>query len=84
MRKQRKTQEAYSENLIPELFFRNAFITSFVGVIMVRGQSRCTTAYNWWYYLYLTDSVKPKNASEQHVNGDIIGYAHRNNSRGQH
>jgi hypothetical protein len=74
-----KTQEAYSENLIPELFFRDAFITSFVGGIMGSGQSRYTNAYNWFNYLYLTDSDKPENASEQRVMGNVIGYAHRNN-----
>ena len=74
----KKTQEAYTENLIPELFFRDAFITSFIGGIMGCGQSRTTNAYNWFNYIYLTDSDKPESSNEQRVMGNVIGYAHRN------
>lgn len=75
-----KIQEAYTENLIPELFFRDAFISAFAGGIMGVGQTRTSNAYNWFNYLYLTDSDRPESAGEQRVMGNVIGYAHRNNA----
>lgn len=73
-------KEAYTENLIPDLYFKEQFITSFLGGILGGGGSRYCNNYLWFEYLYLTDSDKPENVKEQRVSGNIIGYAHRNTS----
>lgn len=73
-----KTKEAYTENLIPDLYFKDTFISQFVNGIMGVGSTRNSSNYNWFNYLYLTDSDKPEHVNEQRVEGNIIGYAHRN------
>lgn len=73
-----KTLEAYTENLIPDLYFKDTFLNQFINGIMGIGNSRQSYNYNWFNYLYLTDNDKPENSSEQRVMGNIIGYAHRN------
>lgn len=73
-----KVKEAYTENLIPDLFFKDTFLGHFVQGIMGSGGNRRCDNYSWFDYLYLTDSDKPENANEQRVMGNIIGYAHRN------
>lgn len=73
-----KTKEAYTENLIPDLYFKDTFIGHFVNGIMGVGNTRTCNNHNWFNYLYLTDSDKPENANEQRVEGNVIGYAHRN------
>lgn len=73
-----KIKEAYTENLIPDLFFKDTFLGHFVQGIMGSGSDRRSDNYSWFDYIYLTDSDKPENANEQRVMGNIIGYAHRN------
>ncbi|MEG0900172.1 MAG: hypothetical protein RSF40_10750, partial [Oscillospiraceae bacterium] len=73
-----KVKEAYTENLIPDLYFKDCFLGQFLNGIMGVGNLRYATAYNWFSYLYLTDSDKPENANEQRIEGNIIGYADRN------
>lgn len=73
-----KTKEAYTENLIPDLYFKDTFIGHFVNGIMGVGNTRTCNNHNWFNYLYLTDSDKPEHVNEQRVEGNIIGYAHRN------
>ncbi|KOA21138.1 hypothetical protein CLHOM_02680 [Clostridium homopropionicum DSM 5847] len=73
-----KIKEAYTENLIPDLFFKDTFLGHFVQGIMGAGNTRRCDNYSWFEYLYLTDNDKPENANEQRVMGNIIGFAHRN------
>jgi hypothetical protein len=73
-----KIKEAYTENLIPELYFRDTFLTHFVQGIMGAGNQRGSYNYKWFEYIYLTDNDKPENSNEQRVMGNIIGFAHRN------
>lgn len=73
-----KIKEAYTENLIPDLLFRDTFLGHFVQGIMGAGNTRRCDNYYWYEYLYLTDSDKPENMNEQRVAGNVIGYAHRN------
>lgn len=73
-----KIKEAYTENLIPDLYFKDTFISQFVNGIMGVGSLRNTSNYSWFNYLYLTDSDKPEHVNEQRVEGNVIGYAHRN------
>lgn len=75
-----KLQEAYTENLIPDLYFRDTFLGHFVQGIMGAGNSRRCDNYSWFEYLYLTDHDKPENLNEQRVQGNIIGFAHRNST----
>lgn len=72
-----KIKESCTENLIPDLFFKDTFLTQFLNGIMGVGDNRTGKSYSWFNYLYLTDSDKPENANEQCVMGNIIGYAHR-------
>lgn len=72
--------EAYTENLIPDLYFKEQFISSFLGGILGAGNMRYCNNYAWFDYLYLTDSDKPESSKEQRVMGNVIGYAHRNSS----
>lgn len=73
-----KTKEAYTENLIPDLYFKDTFMGHFVNGIMGVGNTRSCNNHSWFNYLYLTDSDKPENVNEQRVEGNVIGYAHRN------
>lgn len=73
-----KTKESYTENLIPDLFFKDVFLTQFLNGVMGVGDNRYGKSYSWFNYLYLTDSDKPENPNEQRVTGNVIGYAHRN------
>ncbi|MFR1708865.1 MAG: hypothetical protein ACLSV2_08190 [Clostridium sp.] len=73
-----KIKEAYTENLIPDLFFKDTFLGHFVQGIMGSGGNRRCDNYSWFEYLYLTDSDKPENTNEQRITGNIIGFAHRN------
>lgn len=75
-----KVQEAYTENLIPDLFFKDTFLTHFAQGIMGVGNTRSSSNYSWFEYLYLTDHDKPENINEQRVQGNIIGFAHRNST----
>lgn len=75
-----KTKEAYTENLIPDLYFKDTFIGHFVNGIMGVGNTRTSNNQSWFNYLYLTDCDKPEHANEQRVEGNIIGYAHRNDA----
>ena len=47
---------------------------------MGAGNTRRCDNYSWFEYLYLTDNDKPENVNEQRVMGNIIGFAHRNNT----
>lgn len=73
-----KVQEAYTENLIPDLYFKDTFLNQFVNGIMGAGNSRSSYNYNWFNYMYLTDHDKPETVNEQRVMGNVIGFAHRN------
>ncbi|WP_139904013.1 hypothetical protein [Clostridium thermarum] len=75
-----KTTEAYTENLIPDLYFKDTFLNQFLSGIMAVGNTRQSYNYNWFNYLYLTDHDKPEHPSEQRVMGNVIGYAHRNSA----
>ncbi|SHI17936.1 hypothetical protein [Sporanaerobacter acetigenes] len=74
----KKVKEAYTENLIPDLYFKDTFLELFVQGIMGAGNTRRCENYTWFNYLYLTDSDKPENINEQRVIGNIIGFAGRN------
>lgn len=74
----KKVKEAYTENLIPDLYFKDTFLRSFIQGAMGSGNSRSSTNYSGFNYIYLTDHDKPENLSEQRVMGNVIGYAHRN------
>ncbi|WP_373898818.1 hypothetical protein ACER0A_004855 [Haloimpatiens sp. FM7315] len=76
----KKIKEAYTENLIPDLFFNNIFLQHFVCGIMGSGNRNESDNYSWFDYIYLTDCDKPENINEQRVMGNVIGYAHRNNT----
>ncbi|MCQ4922181.1 hypothetical protein NE686_03735 [Tissierella carlieri] len=73
-----KIKEAYTENLIPDLYFKDTFLGHFVQGIMGAGNTRTCDNHTWFNYIYLTDSDKPENINEQRVIGNIIGYAGRN------
>ena len=73
-----KIKEAYTENLIPDLYFRDSFLTLFIQGIMGSGLQRSTNNYSWFDYIYLTDNNKPENVNDEKVMGNVIGYAHRN------
>lgn len=75
-----KIEEAYTENLIPELYFKDTFLGHFVQGIMGAGNTRRSDNYSWFEYLYLTDNDKPESLNEQRVMGNVIGYAHRSNT----
>ncbi|WP_035287963.1 hypothetical protein [Clostridium sp. KNHs214] len=75
-----KVKEAYTENLIPDLYFKDIFFRNFVNGVMGSGNSRSSYNYDWFDYLYLTDHDKPETANEQRVMGNVIGYAHRNST----
>ena len=74
-----KVKEAYTENLIPDNYFKDLFMKRFIGDIMGVG-SRGSDNYDWFNYLYLTDSDKPELPTDSKVEGNVIGYAHRNDS----
>jgi hypothetical protein len=74
----KKVKEAYTENLIPDLYFKDVFLSQFVQGIMGSGGNRQGNNYSWFEYLYLTDSDKPENVNEHRVMGNVIGFAHRN------
>lgn len=74
----KKVKEAYTENIIPELYFKDTFLGHFAQGIMGIGGSRTCNNQTWFDYLYLTDSDKPENMNEQRVLGNVIGFAHRN------
>lgn len=69
---------SYTENLIPDIYFKDTFLRQFVSGIMGYGATRGCNNYSWFNYLYLTDSDKPEHSNEQRVMGNVIGYAHRN------
>lgn len=73
-----KVKEAYTENIIPEIYFKDTFMGHFAQGIMGIGGSRTCNNHTWFDYLYLTDSDKPENMNEQRVLGNVIGFAHRN------
>ena len=73
-----KIKESYTENLIPDLYFKDCFLSHFLSGIMGVGSGRYTSNFNWFNYIYLTDSDKPENPNEQRIMGNIIGFAHRN------
>lgn len=75
-----KTVEAYTENLIPDLYFKDTFLNQFLSGIMGVGNTKQSYNYNWFNYLYLTDHDKPEISNEQRVMGNVIGYAHRNSA----
>lgn len=75
-----KIKEAYTENLIPDLYFKDSFLTLFIQGIMGAGAQRNTSNFSWFDYIYLTDNDKPENVNEQRVIGNVIGYSHRNNA----
>lgn len=75
-----KVKEAYTENLIPDLYFYDSFLSSFIHGVMGVGDTRESNNYHFFNYLYLTDYDKPENPKEQRVMGNIIGYAHRNSA----
>lgn len=75
-----RVAEAYTENLIPDLYFKDTFLNQFLGGIMGVGSTRQSYNYNWFNYLYLTDHDKPEHPNEQRVMGNVIGYAHRNSA----
>ncbi|MFU0800194.1 MAG: Por-Secre-tail domain-containing protein [Xylanivirga thermophila] len=74
----KKVKEAYTENLIPDLYFRDTFLEHFIQGIMGAGSTRECSNYTWFNYIYLTDNDKPENINDQRVMGNIIGYADRN------
>lgn len=73
----KKVKEAYTENLIPDLYFRDTFLEHFIQGIMGVGNTRECSNYTWFNYIYLTDSDKPENINEQRIMGNIIGFANR-------
>ncbi|MBU5439887.1 hypothetical protein KQI42_17895 [Tissierella sp. MSJ-40] len=73
----KKVEEAYTENLIPDLYFKDTFLRHFVQGIMGAGDSRDCDNYKWFNYIYLTDSDKPENINDQRIMGNIIGFANR-------
>ncbi|MFV0503760.1 MAG: hypothetical protein ACK5LT_07315 [Lachnospirales bacterium] len=75
-----KVKEAYTENLIPDLYFKDIFYRTFAHGLMGVGNTRSGNNYYWFDYLYLTDSDKPEGLNEQRVMGNVIGYAHRNST----
>lgn len=75
-----KIRESYTENLIPDIYFKDTFMRQFINGVMGFGMTRACTNYEWFNYLCLTDSDKPEHVNEQRVMGNIIGYAHRNNT----
>ena len=74
----KKLKESYTENLIPDLYFKDVFLSQFLNGIMGVGDSRYGKNYTWFNYIYLTDSDKPESANDQRVMGNVIGYADRN------
>ncbi|MCX7904153.1 MAG: hypothetical protein N2486_06545 [Caloramator sp.] len=74
----KKVKEAYTENIIPDLFFKDMFLRHFAGGIMginTRNQDQFNNSFEC---IYLTDSTKPESANSEKVTGNIIGYAYRN------
>ncbi|SHF33509.1 hypothetical protein [Caloramator proteoclasticus] len=74
----KKVKEAYTENIIPDLFFKDMFLRHFAGGIMGINTRSQDQFNNNFECIYLTDSTKPESANTEKVTGNIIGYAYRN------
>ncbi|SKA99748.1 hypothetical protein SAMN05443428_1383 [Caloramator quimbayensis] len=74
----KKVKEAYTENIIPDLFFKDMFIRHFAGGIMGIGPRESDYYNNNFECIYLTDSTKPESANTERISGNITGYAYRN------
>lgn len=74
----KKVKEAYTENIIPDLFFKDMFLRHFAGGIMGINNRSQDQFNNSFECIYLTDSTKPESANTEKVTGNIIGYAYRN------
>lgn len=75
-----KVKEAYTENIIPDLIFKDMFLRYFAGEVMGIGNTNHNHTKNLFNNIYLTDSTKPEMASTERMFGNVIGYAHRNNT----
>jgi hypothetical protein len=74
----KKVKEAYTENIIPDIVFKELFLRFFAGDVMGIDDSDFGNLESLFSYIYLTDSTKPESASSEKISGNIIGYAHRN------
>ncbi|GIW49026.1 MAG: hypothetical protein KatS3mg079_502 [Caloramator sp.] len=74
----KKVKEAYTENIIPDLFFKDMFLRHFAGGIMGINNRSQDQFNNSFECIYLTDSTKPESSNTEKVTGNIIGYAYRN------
>jgi len=74
----KKVKEAYTENIIPDLFFKDIFLRHFAGGIMGINNRSQDQFNNSFECIYLTDSTKPESSNTEKVTGNIIGYAYRN------
>ncbi|WP_051569338.1 hypothetical protein [Alkaliphilus transvaalensis] len=75
-----KVTEAYTENIIPDVIFKDIFLRYFAGEVMGIGNTNHNHTKNLFSHLYLTDSMKPEQMTTERVFGNIIGYAHRNST----
>ncbi|MDK2918979.1 MAG: hypothetical protein PWQ37_1712 [Candidatus Petromonas sp.] len=73
-----KVIESYTENIIPDIVFKELFIRFFAGDVMGIDSSYISRLKELFSYIYLTDSTKPESASSEKISGNIIGYAERN------
>lgn len=72
-----KIKEAYTENVIPDIIFKDIFLRYFSGDVLGIGSTGHSNTTDLFSNIYLTDSTKPESANSERVSGNIIGYAHR-------
>ncbi|TCT14568.1 hypothetical protein EDC18_10549 [Natranaerovirga pectinivora] len=72
-----KVKEAYTENIIPDLIFKDIFLRYFSGDVLGIGNTNHHNTTTLFSHIYLTDSTKPESPNTERVVGNIIGYAQR-------
>ncbi|WP_051556514.1 hypothetical protein [Alkalihalobacterium bogoriense] len=75
-----KVKEAYTENIIPDLIFKDMFLRYFAGEVMGIGNTNHNHTKNLFNNIFLTDSTKAEMAGTEKVFGNVVGYAHRNST----
>lgn len=73
-----KIREVYTENIIPDVIFKEIFLRVFTGGAMGVGGIGIESINSLYDWSYLTDSIKPESPNSEKVLGNLIGYAHRN------
>ncbi|MGF7186637.1 hypothetical protein GGQ84_002761 [Desulfitispora alkaliphila] len=77
---EKKIRETYTENIIPDVIFKDIFARFFAGDVMGIGNTNHDNTKDLFSHIYLTDSTKPELKTAERVLGNVIGYAHRDNT----